>query len=171
MSYRAWIFAGILAGSASADSDPVIRVGAGFGAGFGGLMGVGVEVEMRRAALLASVGYWNEPTFEIGGRYYFSEPVARYRPHATLTYAPTHEIKYGYEPVMDRRALIYGLNVLGGFDHDFGSPGGFLMTYALGMGLPGPMPDKVEDFYENAGQSAPEADAAVAFSLGIRYRF
>jgi hypothetical protein len=186
MNRNAWVLAAILAGAGFASAQDggekfLVRGGAGFGAGFGGLMGGGVEVEYHRMALLANVGYWDEPTFEVGARYFFAAPGKRLRPHVTATFAPTHQITYAtveYDEDLDeyylgddKKALIYGLNVLGGLDYDFGAPGGFMMTGGLGVAIPGSVPQSVKDDYDDADLSPPEADVAITFSLGAKYQF
>jgi hypothetical protein len=168
--------AGLCAGLVSAQpaapaGEPVVRIGAGLAAGFGGLAGLVAELEFKRMAGLVALGTWNETTFEVGGRYYFADVGRKLRPHATVTYAPTHEIEYGPTSADTRKSLVYGVNVLGGLDHDFRKPGGFLMSYMIGLAFPGEVSDEVKDFFAAANQPAPEADIGLTFGLGLRYQF
>lgn len=181
-----WALTGILACAVAATAQDggdklLVRAGAGAGAAFGGLLGGGVEVEFHRAALIANFGYWDKPAFEVGARYYFMAPGENLRPHVTATYGPTAQIEYAtleYDEDTEefylgdtKKDLIYGVNLLAGLDHDFGKPGGFMMTYALGLAVPGSVPSGVKDDYDAVGEDPPKADVSLTFSLGAKYQF
>ena len=154
---------------------PLFKAGLGGGSGFGGTLGLGVEAEWNRIALLGGVGSGDvDVSWDAGARYYFRVPGARIRPHASVLYGPTHFVEYeiagGSEPGK-YTALIYGLNVLGGIDHDFRRPGGFMMSYGLGLAVPGNLPSEDVDRIEAVGGSPPEPNPALALSIGIKYQF
>jgi hypothetical protein len=166
----------LLAALGAADAQPpLFRAGLGGGSGFGGTGGIGAEAEWKRVALLAGVGGGDvEVSWDAGLRYYFKAPGSRIRPHASLLYGPTHLMEYeilGGPEAGTYNALIYGVNVLGGIDHDFRSPGGFMMSYGLGLAVPGELPPEDQDRIESVGGNPPEFDLALALSIGIKYQF
>lgn len=149
----------------------LFKTGLGLGVGFGGPFGAGVEAEWGRAALLAGIGTWgDEVSYEIGARYYFTDAGTRLRPHATASYGATHIIEYS-NGIESHTGLYYGFSFLGGFDHDFRRPGGFMMTYALGLAVPLRLTSEDADRFESTGQSEPTADPAFTLSIGIKYQF
>ncbi len=167
-----WILMFVFVCGLYAQSTAKFKVGTGLLVGFGGVAGVGAEFEMEQMAILAGGGTFDGVVgFEIGGRYYFRPVDRKLRPHGTISYAPTHEIKYGNLSNLDHKALIYGFNFMAGLDHDFGKPGGFIMTYGLGLAVPGSLPQRVQDFYNAAHQPLPKTDIAPTGALGIKYQF
>ena len=157
-----------------AQSDSRVKIGAGLGAAFANT-GVGAEYEMDQMAVLAGVGTFagDGADWEIGGRYYFRSVDKKIRPHATVSYGAVEVMKYGFAPNLDHKVVIYGVSILAGLDHDFGKKDGFVMSYGLGLGIPGPVPQKVRDFYHTYGpsQTIPKSEIVPTLSLGIKYQF
>ncbi len=151
---------------------PVFKIGAGLGNGFGYGVGIGLEMETPDVALL--VGYGDASAdkagWDVGARYYFRPRGKKFRPSITASYAPTEILGYGSEALaFEKKALVYGLNILGGFDQDVGIPGGFVFSYGFGLGYPS-YSEPVRRDFERAGKELPARSVKLAFSLGIKYQ-
>lgn len=163
----------LLVAAAQAEDSRRIKLGAGFGNGFG-MLGGGVEFEWHQVALLAGIGTFGvpDPAWDAGLRLYLRAADRKMRPHLTLSYAPTHVYKYAH-PLFDikNEVIIFGYNAVVGLDHDLGKPDGFAMTYGLGWATPRAMPEEVEKDFDRMGLKPAALDNVLVLAIGVKYQF
>jgi len=128
-----------LAGPTQADGAPAIedrinhgvaaKLGLGLGVPYGGV-GAGLDLGIPYVSVLGGLGttVFGGMGWSGGLRVFFMDRTRKFRPHFSVVYGTT-------TVVMDGSAgyTLKGFGFYGGVDHDVGSPGGFVLTYGLGL--------------------------------------
>jgi hypothetical protein len=161
----------ILCVTTYANSEHRLKLGLGYGNGFG-MLGGSAEFEVYHTAILGGVGtaFIDELSWDFGLRYYLFKPRRKVRPHITASYGHTHLIKRHPNQAKNLK-INYGYIFLLGLDHDVGEPDFFVTTYGVGFGIPNEIPQQVKDIYQLMNETLPEPNITIALAVGIKYQF